>query len=168
MLTHYAKALATPSSVCFILPQGVFKVNKIFANSLLILLCHYSKQFYKSGGFHRNKKIGYLLLFLGVDNGIRLHLHFSGEKCKLRFRSVKPSRATVRRTGTRFVKDGFPGCTAPKPPLCKGRWAAKKRLGGVVNPSVKNQRFLPTPLAQGILFSVIPHSTTPPAKAGGE
>ena len=22
------------------------------------------------------------------------------------------------------------------PPLCKGRWAAKRRLGGVVNPSV--------------------------------
>ena len=52
-------------------------------------------------------------------------------------------------------------CTAPKPPLCKGRWAADRRLGGVVaekccdfalvpantytllhNPSVKNQRFL--------------------------
>ena len=23
-------------------------------------------------------------------------------------------------------------CTAPKPPLCKGRWAADRRLGGVV------------------------------------
>ena len=44
-----------------------------------------------------------------------------------------------------------PGCTAPKPPLCKGRWAAERRLGGVDNPSVKNQRFLPAPFTQGSL-----------------
>ena len=44
--------------------------------------------------------------------------------------------AIVHRTGTQFVKDSFPGCTAPKPPLCKGRWAAERLLGGVANPSV--------------------------------
>ena len=57
----------------------------------------------------------------------------------------------------------FPGCIAPKPPLCKGRWAAERRLGGVDNPSVKNQRFLPAPFTQRSLFSVVQHSTTPPA-----
>ena len=48
----------------------------------------------------------------------------------------KRRQATVQRTGTVFAKDGFPGCSAPKPPLCKGRWAGESLLGGVVNPSV--------------------------------
>ena len=58
----------------------------------------------------------------------------------------------------------------PKPPLCKGRWLADRRDGGIVavrccilatnrcefitcssNPSVKNQRFLTAPFTQGSL-----------------
>ena len=57
----------------------------------------------------------------------------------------------LERAGTGFVKDSIPGSTAPKPPLCKGRWAAERRLGGVVNTSVKNQRLLPAPFTQGSL-----------------
>ena len=45
-------------------------------------------------------------------------------------------RATLHQSGSCFVKECFLCCTAPKPPLCKGRWAAERRLGGVVNPSV--------------------------------
>ena len=56
-------------------------------------------------------------------------------KIKVPMRS-SPHRATFHRTGTRFVKECFLCCTAPKSPLCKGRWAAERRLGGVVNPSV--------------------------------
>ena len=43
----------------------------------------------------------------------------------------------------------------PKPPLCKGRWSKSSILtGGVVNPSVKNQRFLPAPFTQGSLWTL--------------
>ena len=73
--------------------------------------------------------------------------------------SIK-SRSGFRRAGNRQQSTGlarvlsrmvFPRCTVPKPPLCKGRWAAERRLGGVVNPSVKNQRFMPAPFTQGSL-----------------
>ena len=62
-------------------------------------------------------------------------------------------------------------CSAPKPPLCKGRWAAKGGSEGLPqrdvsishwvsanshsvlhNPSVKNQRFLTAPFTQGSLL----------------
>ena len=46
---------------------------------------------------------------------------------------------TVKSNGPGFVKDSFPGCTVPTPPLCKGRWAGVCLPRGVVNPSVKNQ-----------------------------
>ena len=71
----------------------------------------------------------------GGDNRTRFAFLPEGQKyrcCRRRDRR----QATVHRTGTRFVKDGFPICIAPKPPLCKGRWAAERWFGGVDNPSV--------------------------------
>ena len=41
-------------------------------------------------------------------------------------------QATVHRTGRGFVKDGFPGCTAPKAPLCKGGCHANSVTGGLL------------------------------------
>ena len=71
--------------------------------------------------------------------------------------------ATVHRTGRGFVKDGFPGCTAPKAPLCKGGCHANSVTGGLFqqvdyhssislidNPPVKNQiDFFQLPLHKG-------------------
>jgi len=65
--------------------------------------------------------------------------------------------------GRGFVKDGFPGCTAPKAPLCKGGCHANSVTGGLFqqvdyhssislidNPSVKNQiDFCQLPLHKG-------------------
>ena len=79
------------------------------------------------------------------------------------FPGVEPPGATVHRIGRGFVKDGFPGCTAPKATLCKGGCHANSVTGGLFqqvdyhssislidNPSVKNQiDFCQLPLHKG-------------------
>ena len=37
-----------------------------------------------------------------------------------------------------FKRRSLPICTAPKPPLCKGRWGGVSRLGGIVQWNVTN------------------------------